>query len=73
MPLAKKEDFIELDASKMRKQASIIDKFPIADSVNGLIFMLHSYYTQYYIIRVLHCKYFRSIYLFQSYARIVFK
>ena len=33
MPLAKIEEIVEQDASKMRKQASILDNFPVVDSV----------------------------------------
>ena len=33
MPLAKIEEIVEQDASKMRKQASILDYFPVVDSV----------------------------------------
>ena len=32
MPLAKIEEIVEQDASKMRKQASILDYFPVVDS-----------------------------------------
>ena len=44
MPLAKIEEIVEQDASKMWKQASIFDYFPVVDSVQGLVFfMLYSF------------------------------